>query len=85
VQGLKDALAGGKTLMTDDEAKAVIVALQTDLHKSRKRRCRQPESKQETRRCVFGGQQMKRGFVTLPSGLQYKILTAGYGSKAFGH
>jgi len=33
VQGLKDALAGGKTLMTDDEAKAVIVALQTDLHK----------------------------------------------------
>jgi len=30
VQGLKDALAGGKTLMTDDEAKAVIVALQTD-------------------------------------------------------
>jgi len=46
-----DALAGGKNVMTDDEAKAVIWALQPPAStKSRSSECRKPESagKQET-------------------------------------
>src|ERR1019366_4952178 len=33
LQGIKDALAGGKSLLTDDEAKAALSALQTDVSK----------------------------------------------------
>ena len=31
LRGLKDALAGGKLLLTDDEARAALTQLQTDL------------------------------------------------------
>ena len=33
LRGLKDALAGGKTLLTDQEAQATLTALQNDLRK----------------------------------------------------
>src|SRR5580693_10039924 len=32
-QGLEDALAGGKTLLSEDEARAVLTELQTDMRK----------------------------------------------------
>jgi FKBP-type peptidyl-prolyl cis-trans isomerase len=82
LRGLKDALAGGKTLMTDDEAKAAMVALQADLRK-----------KQDAKMAIVGDankkegdaflaeNKTKEGVVTLPSGLQYKILKEGTGSK----
>lgn len=82
VRGLKDALAGGKTLMTDDEAKAAMVALQADVRK-----------KQEAKMAIVGDANKKEGdaflaenktkdgVVTLPSGLQYKILKEGTGPK----
>jgi len=82
VQGLKDALAGGKTLMTDDEAKAVIVALQTDLHKKQEAAMQAAGEVNKKQGDVFlAANKMKEGVVTLPSGLQYKILTAGTGAK----
>src|SRR5467141_1602768 len=82
VRGLKDALAGGKTLMTDDEAKAVIVALQTDLHKKQEAAMQAAGEVNKKQGDVFlAANKMKEGVVTLPSGLQYKILTAGTGAK----
>src|SRR5271168_374909 len=33
LRGLRDGLASGKTLMTDDEVKATMIALQTDVRK----------------------------------------------------
>lgn len=82
LRGLKDALAGGKTLLTDDEAKTAMVAIQADLRK-----------KQEAKMAVVGDankkegdaflaeNKTKEGVVTLPSGLQYKILKEGTGPK----
>jgi FKBP-type peptidyl-prolyl cis-trans isomerase len=82
LRGLKDGMAGGKTLLTDDEAKSAMVAIQADLRK-----------KQEAKMAVVGDankkegdeflaqNKTKEGVVTLPSGLQYKILKEGTGPK----
>ena len=82
LRGLKDAMAGGKALLTDDEAKAAMVAIQADLRK-----------KQEAKMEIAGGEnkkegdaflaanKAKEGVVTLPDGLQYKILKEGAGPK----
>jgi FKBP-type peptidyl-prolyl cis-trans isomerase FklB len=75
LRGLKDGLAGGKTLMTDDEARTAITALQTDAHK------RMEEKMQKEGDAFLAANKTKEGVVTLPSGLQYKILTAGTGPK----
>ncbi len=82
VQGLKDALGGGKTLMTDDEAKAVIVALQTSLQKKQEAVMQAAGDANKKQGDAFlTANKMKEGVVTLPSGLQYKILTPGTGPK----
>jgi len=89
LRGLKDALAGGKTLLTDDEAKAVLTQLQTEM------RARQQEKmkvEQEKMKAVaennkkegdefLAANKVKDGVVLLPSGLQYKVLTEGTGPK----
>jgi FKBP-type peptidyl-prolyl cis-trans isomerase FklB len=82
VQGLKDALSGGKTLMTDDEAKTVIVALQTSLQKKQEAVMQAAGDVNKKQGDAFlTANKMKEGVVTLPSGLQYKILTPGTGPK----
>ena len=89
LRGLKDALAGGKTLLTDDEAKVVLTQLQTEM------RARQQEKmkvEQEKMKAVaennkkegdefLAANKVKDGVVLLPSGLQYKVLTEGTGPK----
>ena len=81
-RGLRDGLAGGKTLLTDDEAQAAIMEVQNDMRK------KQMEKKQEAGAAnkkegegFLAANKSKEGVVTLPSGLQYKILKAGTGPK----
>ena len=81
-RGVKDALAGGKTLMTDDEAQAALTEMQNDMRK-----------KQQEKQQVAGAANKKEGetflssnkgkesVVALPSGLQYKIIKEGTGPK----
>ena len=71
MRGIKDSMTGGKTLLTDDEAKAALTALQADMIKKM-------QAKGET---FLAENKTKEGVVTLPSGLQYKILTEGTGPK----
>ena len=74
-QGLKDALAGGKTLLTEDEAKAALMAMQQE-------KMQQAAGKNKSEGDAFlAANKAKEGVVTLPSGLQYKILKAGTGPK----
>jgi FKBP-type peptidyl-prolyl cis-trans isomerase FklB len=75
LRGMKDALAGGKTVLTDDEAKAIMTNLQADMRKQ------QAEKAQLAGEAFLAENKTKEGVVTLPSGLQYKILTEGTGSK----
>jgi FKBP-type peptidyl-prolyl cis-trans isomerase FklB len=81
-QGLADGLAGGKTLMTEEEARAVLTQLQDEMRKKMAAKAQQAGQANKTEGDAFlAANQTKQGVVTLPSGLQYKILKEGTGPK----
>jgi len=75
LRGMKDALAGGKTLLTEDEMKTALTQLQTDML------AKAAEANKKAGEEFLAANKAKEGVVTLPTGLQYKILTAGTGPK----
>jgi FKBP-type peptidyl-prolyl cis-trans isomerase FklB len=82
LQGLKDALAGAKTLMSEDEARAALAQLQQDLRAKREEQMKHAAETNKTEGEGFlAANKTKQGVVTLPSGLQYKVLTPGSGPK----
>jgi FKBP-type peptidyl-prolyl cis-trans isomerase FklB len=82
LRGLKDGLAGSKPLLTDDEARAAMVTLQTDLRKKQEEKMLvQGEANKKDGEAFLAENKTKDGVVTLPSGLQYKILKEGTGPK----
>ncbi len=82
LQGLEDALADGKLLLTDDQMKAVMTALQTQVRqKQEEKRLAQAATDQKEGAAFMAANATKEGVVTLPSGLQYKIMVAGTGPK----
>jgi FKBP-type peptidyl-prolyl cis-trans isomerase len=81
-QGMKDAAIGTKTRLTEDEAKAVLNEVQTQIKKEQQEKTQELAAKNKSEGETFlAANKTKDGVVTLPSGLQYKILTAGTGSK----
>jgi FKBP-type peptidyl-prolyl cis-trans isomerase FklB len=82
LRGLKDALAGGKTLLTDEEAKAAIGALQAEMRKKQEEKIAiAGQANQKEGEAFLAANKAKDGVVALPSGLQYKVLTEGTGPK----
>jgi FKBP-type peptidyl-prolyl cis-trans isomerase FklB len=81
-QGLRDALSGGKTLLTEAEAKAIITELQKGILVKQAEQARIAGAKNKAEGEAFlAANKAKDGVVTVPSGLQYKILTTGTGKK----
>jgi len=81
-QGLEDAQAGGKTLLSEDEAHAALTELQTDIRKKQQEKMQQAgEANKKEGDAFLAANKAKAGVVALPSGLQYKILTSGTGPK----
>jgi FKBP-type peptidyl-prolyl cis-trans isomerase FklB len=81
-QGVKDALMGAKTRLTQQEAQAVLTEVQTELNKQRQEKMKEVSDKNKAEGDAFlAANKGKDGVVTLPSGLQYKVLTAGTGPK----
>ena len=81
-QGLADALAGNKPLLTDEEIKTTMTAFQEDLRKKQElKRQALLETNKKEGEAFLTANGTKEGVVTLPSGLQYKILKAGTGAK----
>jgi FKBP-type peptidyl-prolyl cis-trans isomerase FklB len=81
-RGMKDAMAGGKTLLTEDEAHAVMMEMQTEVHKQQQEKAQQVgEANKKEGSAFLAANKAKADVVTLPSGLQYKILKAGAGPK----
>jgi len=78
-KGLKDMLSGHKLAMTEEELRAAMTPFQAKLRKTRMSAMRlTPDESMKER--VFRTENMKKGgVVTLPSGLQYRILKAGEG------
>jgi FKBP-type peptidyl-prolyl cis-trans isomerase len=88
-RGIKDALSGAKPALTDDEAKAVMTSLQTRVRKQQAEQAQAAadaakkvgEANKAAGDAFLAENKTKEGVVTLPDGLQYKILTEGAGPK----
>jgi FKBP-type peptidyl-prolyl cis-trans isomerase FklB len=82
VRGLKDGLADSKMLLTEEEMRAAISQVQADARKKQEEKMAQAgEANKKEGQAFLDANKTKEGVVTLPSGLQYKILQAGTGLK----
>jgi len=85
VKGIRDALSAGNLLMTDDEIRKTIVTFQAEIKQKRtKARATLAKNAEENKKegeAFLAQNKTKEGVVTLPSGLQYKILKPGDGRK----
>ncbi len=81
-RALKDTLTGAKSAMTDDEIRATLTDLTKDLQQKQTAAAKEQGDKNRKAGEEFlAANKGKEGVVTLPSGLQYKILKAGEGPK----
>ena len=88
-QGLKDALSGGKTVLTEEEVKTAMANLQARVNKQRAEKAQLAaeaakkvgDANKAAGDAFLAENKTKDGVVTLPSGLQYKVLTQGSGPK----
>jgi FKBP-type peptidyl-prolyl cis-trans isomerase len=82
LQGLKDSMSGGKTKMTEEEVRAAFTEMQGIMAKKQQEQMAAVGAANKKEGETFlAANKSKPGVVTLPSGLQYKILTAGTGPK----
>jgi FKBP-type peptidyl-prolyl cis-trans isomerase len=80
VKGLRDSFAGEKLLMTQAELRETMNTFQAELRQKQIEATRVAAENNKTAGDAFLAEnKAKEGVVTLPSGLQYKILKAGDG------
>jgi FKBP-type peptidyl-prolyl cis-trans isomerase FklB len=81
-QGIRDAMSGGKMALTDDEARAVLTELQSELKtKQEAKMAQMGDANKKEGTAFLAANKAKEGVVALPSGLQYKIVKQGTGPK----
>jgi len=81
-KGLADAFSGGKTLLTEDEMRAVLTSAKEEYQKKQAAlRAERAQVSLKEGEAFLAANKSKEGVVTLPSGMQYKILKAGSGEK----
>jgi FKBP-type peptidyl-prolyl cis-trans isomerase FklB len=83
MQGLRDSTTtGSKTRLTEDEAKAVLTEVQGEVQKQQMAKVKEEADKNKAASEKFlADNKGKEGIVTLPSGLEYKIVKEGTGAK----
>lgn len=82
IRGMKDALASGKLLLTDEEMKGTLDILQAQLRKRQEELTQEAaDTNKKAGDAFLAENKAKPGVVTLPSGLQYKVITEGTGPK----
>ncbi len=82
LQGIKDGASAAKPLMTDDEIRAALTTFQQEMQAKQIAQMQQAATKNKQEGDAFlAANKTKEGVVTLPSGLQYKIITPGTGPK----
>ena len=81
-QALKDLNGDGKPMLTDAQARSAMMAFQTQMMATHAEKMKAAGVKNKKDGEVFLAENKKKeGVVTLPSGLQYKVLTMGNGKK----
>ena len=82
IKGMKDALSGGKLLLSDKEIRKAMNAFQAELRQKQKQTMRLAAEENKREGDIFLAENEKReGVVTLPGGVQYKVIKAGDGKK----
>lgn len=82
IKGLKDVLAGGKLLVAEDDLRKTLNTYQEELKQKQAKVKNEAAEKNGKEGEVFlAANKRLKDVVTLPSGLQYKILKAGDGRK----
>ena len=78
--GIRDALGGKESQMTSEEIRATITSLQQRLMAAQQKALKEQAAKNLSESKAFLAKNGKKeGIKTLPSGLQYKVLTEGSG------
>ena len=77
-KGIKDAFVGGKLLLTEQEMLETMTAFQNEM--IAKQQALAERNKKEAE-AFLGADKKKEGIITLPSGLQYKVIKPGAGRK----
>jgi FKBP-type peptidyl-prolyl cis-trans isomerase FklB len=78
--GIADGLSGGKPLLTEDEVRKVLAQFQQQMAAKAQQLAQQLADKNQKEGEVFLAEnKKKKGVITLPSGLQYRVITAGTG------
>ncbi len=79
-KGLQDALSGGNSLMAEQEMREVMTAFQQGVKAKQLERAKALGEKNKKEGPAFLAENKKeKGVVTLPSGLQYIVITEGKG------
>lgn len=79
-KGLKDAMTGAKTAMTDEEMRQVLTAFQKEMAEKQAEKMKVVAEKNKKEGEAFlAANKKKKGVKTLPSGLQYKVIKEGTG------
>lgn len=81
-QGIKDKLSEGQTLLTEEQAQQVLMELQHRMMAKQEEKAKELGEKNKAEGEAFLAENGKKeGVTTLPSGLQYKVITMGTGRK----
>ncbi len=81
-RGLRDAQSGAKTALTEDEARAAVQQFQTEVRQKMQATAQtQGAANRKEGADFLAANKTKSGVITLPDGLQYKILKEGDGPK----
>lgn len=79
-QGIKDTLSGSKALMTEQEVNETIMAFQKEMSAKQIERLKElGEKNKKEGKAFLAENKKKEGIITLPSGLQYKVINEGTG------
>ncbi len=82
VRGMKDALAGGKTALSEEEMRQAMMDLQKTMMAKQQQQVEQLASgNEEAGRAFLAENRQKDGVKTTISGLQYKVINKGTGKK----
>ena len=82
LRGMRDALTGSKTAMTEDEMKAALQQLRTEVMSAQEAKAKEAGAASRKEGETFlAANKSKDGVKVLPDGLQYKVLTEGNGPK----
>ena len=78
LRGIRDTVSGGKSLLTEQEIRETVALFQKEMIEKQQAAA---EKNKKDREAFLGGEPKKEGIVALPSGLKYKVIQPGIGSR----